>query len=139
VRLDPFQLWLENITIDLLYLYFFPFILLDYLSKICFRLFKAVALWNEPKSEITGELQVISAPQERSVSDRSPRFSLRVIIDAVLKPLRQFTLLWCLLLLLSSHRFLSLHRARNSALPLRPSSLWDRNVRRRLCGLVGNH
>jgi hypothetical protein len=66
-----------------------------------------VALWNEPKSEIAGHVQVVSANPIGSTSESGKSLSVRSVVNALLKPLRQFTLLWCLLLLLSSHRSLA--------------------------------
>jgi hypothetical protein len=100
----------------MLYLYFFPFVLLYYFIRVTFWLgsclvtvfSQAGPLQSSPGSALTIQGQSIgspvSKPQPQVVGERS--FSLRNILRHSLRPFFQFTLLWSLLLLLASHRWL---------------------------------
>ncbi|MBV9437223.1 MAG: hypothetical protein JOZ44_14290 [Acidobacteria bacterium] len=96
----------KNISVDLCYLYFFPFILLFHLAKFSFRFMKAIALWNEDREVSQPVLQLAAVSQIDTVPTPTRKISWAEALKSISKPMRQFTLLWCLLLLLSSHRFL---------------------------------
>jgi hypothetical protein len=107
-----------NVFIDVCYIYFFPFILVFYFVWITFRLvirgYRFVWRDHEPFENPLGI--VVSRPQHAAtppppssgadVQRDTKSWDWKKGILAFFKPLHQFTLLWCLLLLLTSHRSL---------------------------------
>jgi hypothetical protein len=106
----------KNILVDMLYLYFFPFVLLYYFIRVTFwagscfvKAFSPTSPSQPPPgSALTiqgqGTGPTVSNPQPQVIGERT--FSVRNIFRHSLRPFFQFTLLWSLLLLLASHRWL---------------------------------
>ena len=111
----------KNITVDLLYLYFFPFIFLYLLIRagfwamdLAFKVFSRpeTALVRSP-TPLTIDGQISETPQPQTPqlpgatgAQKTQQYSWRKLLRHWFRPFLQFTLLWCLLLLLSSHRWL---------------------------------
>jgi len=99
----------SKFVIDLLYIYCFPLIVPCYVTLIAIRVVKLFRRLQKPSPtppRVPASAAVIDVPAlvkiEKPKSE--PRWR-RFLLDAT-RPLRQFTLLWCLLLLLSSSRAL---------------------------------
>lgn len=99
----------KNLLVDALYIYFFPFILLFLVIRLAYRFGRIFFRTNKPLKAVEvaqtalapSQLQtptVVGAPRKRQILDRIRR--------EILRPFLQFTLLWALLLLLTSHRWL---------------------------------
>jgi len=106
---------LRKFSFDIAYIYFFPFIAVYYLGRIFFSAGKAafVALQSSQhsggKEGPTAEAKVLEAkvvpalgPSEKPPPPVERRNIWRGFLSNVWRPFRQFALLWCLLLLLSS-------------------------------------
>jgi hypothetical protein len=105
----------KNITVDLLYLYFFPFVFLYlvirsgfWLLSCAFKAFRPteIAEISTPVLEISGQTKKAPEPEGAASSIRKNRFSWWLFLKHWLRPFLQFTILWCLLLLLTSHWWL---------------------------------
>ena len=106
----------KKFLIDLLYIYVFPFIalymlgkLMFHLSRLVFRLFRSeegmpsdhpLTIGVQPESEASSELGIQQEPERKQISQWKRGWK------NVARPFNQFTLLWCLLLLLSSNAIL---------------------------------
>jgi hypothetical protein len=102
-----------RLAVDVLYIYSFPIVLLYILVK---RSLKALAAIN--KFCMAGTSVASSAfalptvkvlnptPSSPEVSQEAESFSWRDLRLAIARPFRQFTLLWCLLLLFTTHQHL---------------------------------
>jgi hypothetical protein len=105
---------IRRFALDLAYIYFFPFILLYYLARIGFLIIRFVTglFWpNEPTAEEQVKPLDVTSPtpaQPLSIgkNKEGKRLTWKSVWLNVSRPLRQFTLLWCLLLLLSSNSWL---------------------------------
>ena len=103
---------LGNIIVDLLYVYFFPFILIYILVRLLWQVvhfvFKLTTLGHNVglEKKPINLPQLITAPQSEKQKTNAtigrPKFSWGKLGKEVVRPFRQFTLLWCLLLLLTS-------------------------------------
>lgn len=113
----------SNVAVDLIYIYFFPFVCLYYLCRWLVRF----ALWlNEyvsPKSETEATeppyytqipLPILVAPAARPSLQpvipeppEQPQTLWQKFLVDVIRPFKRFTLLWCLLLLLTTRRWLA--------------------------------
>lgn len=104
----------KNIIVDLLYLYFFPFIFLYLLIRAGFwilgHLFGGTR--SEKDSQVSPSALEISGPTKSlpPVPTATPtpeaNFRWKAFVRHWFRPFSQFTILWCLLLLLTPHRWL---------------------------------
>jgi hypothetical protein len=97
---------------SLLYIYFFPFALLGYGIYRCFRILRAVNRWflaqapQQPSQSIVIEqkpaatVTAIAASASEPAPDESELWKL---LHYLSRPFRKFTLLWCILLLATTH------------------------------------
>lgn len=104
-----------RLTLDLIYIYFFPFVLLYIVGKwtilalIRVNKFCAAGTSIEFKLPTTPSVKVIQAPAQPPVEpQKAEEIQTRweEVRSAVTRPFRRFTLLWCLLLLFTTHRHL---------------------------------
>ena len=99
----------KNLVVDALYIYFFPFVFVFLLIRLGYRICR-IFIWKKPTLRTAQIVQKSSAePQQQTVLVASPRAKQRVwerVLREIFRPFFQFTLLWALLLLLSSHRWL---------------------------------
>jgi hypothetical protein len=96
---------------NLLYIYFFPFVLLFYAAKWALKLLLVIGRWLNPKTDgvILADKQRpallvglrLPGPQKITTVDAIQDQSVR--LHLLFRPVRRFTLLWCLLLLLATH------------------------------------
>jgi len=95
--------------LNLLYIYFFPFILLFYSLRIAFHGAAFVLSWFSPKPKMTSLPNLPQLPNTNesisalSTEATNSRRTLSSVWQVVSRPLRRFTLLWCFLLLVSTH------------------------------------
>jgi hypothetical protein len=113
-----------NVAVDLVYIYFFPFVCLYYLARLLVRAASALNGFVTPAEPIDPSepqpyyaqiptpvliarrpLSEQSITEVDSVGQIDESFWDKVARHA-LRPFRQLTLLWCLLLLLTTHRWL---------------------------------
>jgi hypothetical protein len=93
------------------YVYFFPFVLLYYLSYACFRLLVVVWRWFKPEVkshtiEVKQPTLPISVPPPDHYTHsetKGTRETIKSVALVLLRPVRKFTFLWCLLLLITTH------------------------------------
>jgi hypothetical protein len=94
---------------NLAYIYFFPFVLLFYFFYAVGKVLLTVARWFNPKATteslepkpagpVVLDAAQTTPPQASSSPSRTARFA-----RAVSGPVRKFTLLWCLVLLITTH------------------------------------
>ena len=99
---------------NLVYIYCFPFVILFYLSKWFLKCFLAVGRWvNRDYLAVPAEAQqfeeaapgmgIALVPSTAPAQPVETKSSARVW-SFVLRPLRRFTLLWCILLVSATHR-----------------------------------
>ncbi len=110
-----------KVTVDLIYIYFFPFICLYYLARLLVRAAIGLGGFVAPREpsessepppyyvQIPRPILVSPTPQtaqpvagSNTVEQKEEGFWDKVARHT-LRPFRQFTLLWCLLLLLTTH------------------------------------
>lgn len=106
----------KNIAVDMLYLYFFPFVLLYHFIRLTLRAsgyFVKIFSPASPRLSSSGSALTVrvqsSVPTVSNAQTQATGkhfFSLRSVLRHSLRPFFQFTLLWSLLLLLASHRWL---------------------------------
>ncbi len=98
--------------VNLTYIYFFPFVLLFYLSYGLFKILLVLGRWLNPPARaeaIEVEQQGKAAPQTLAVQSSAQELKMgfkaqSVRVVAVLsRPFKKFTLLWCLLLIFATH------------------------------------
>jgi hypothetical protein len=111
-----------NVVVDAIYIYFFPFVFLFYCA---FFLFKGIkggyeAVWGQDEPLDVSLKQLVIAPQPTLVQASPTQVAVaetpegnapaegRSWFGMILRPFRKFLLLWCLLLLVASHRGLLL-------------------------------
>jgi hypothetical protein len=92
------------------YIYFFPFVLVFYFLVIAFRLLRSINRWfardqNLSAQQADSEQVQLAAPQTEEIvpvsavtSATGPKGS-----SVLLRPFKRFTILWCILLLISTH------------------------------------
>jgi len=110
-----------NVVVDAIYIYFFPFVFLFYCALLLFKGIKGYeAVWGEDEPLNVSLKQLVVAPQPTPVHAPPTRLAVtetpkgnapaekRSLFGAILRPFRKFLLLWCLLLLVTSHRDLLL-------------------------------
>lgn len=120
----PYQDGIGNVIVDTLYIYFFPFVFLFLLIRLGFRLLGAGyrVVWGRDKEggsaadlvqklqplTVPGTVQPANAPNAASTTPQieGARFRWRSLAERISLPFRQFTLLWCFLLLLTSRPLL---------------------------------
>jgi hypothetical protein len=113
-----------KVTADLIYIYFFPFILLFYVVRtgvhLCLKVNKFI---NGPEKDSSPDQEVpyyaqlslpviipvvkptADLPADSSMEVGGKKSAGRRFAEALLRPFRQYTLLWCVLLLLTTHRW----------------------------------
>jgi hypothetical protein len=100
---------IKNLVVDALYIYFFPFVLMFLLAQSGYRFFR-VFIWKKTARRTDQIVQQNAVePQQQAVPVVSPPAKQSIwerIRRDILRPFFQFTLLWALLLLYSSHRWL---------------------------------
>jgi hypothetical protein len=101
--------------LSLVYIYFFPFVLLGYAFYVSFLILRAINGWfraqigeskqatntlvvDQKASAITPALPASSASQDAGTKKRIPE-----LLRFVLNPFRRFMILWCILLLAATH------------------------------------
>ena len=110
-----------NVAVDLIYVYFFPFICLYYLARRAVISLGSPAVNTGPTESSEPPPYYVQIPWPALIAP-SPRVAKPVAEPAsaeqineslrnrvarhALRPFRHFTLLWCLLLLLTTHRWL---------------------------------
>ncbi len=95
------------------YIYFFPFIVLAYGLYLLFLLLRSLNNWfqgKEPKlvpQTLSGQSKAIEASTAKigSAEDNKKQKKSPNILQFVTRPLRRFTILWCILLLVASHKY----------------------------------
>jgi hypothetical protein len=101
--------------LSLVYVYFFPFVLLGYAFYFCFLILRAINGWfrtqiGETKpttntlvveQKTSPTTQVISASQ--ASQDAGKKKGIAAFLDFLLNPFRRFMVLWCILLLSATH------------------------------------
>lgn len=110
-------LWSYGLTkfaLDLTYIYFFPLILLYYLARLGYHFFRFITrlFWpNEPTAreqdnplEVSPSIPIPAPPLAEKKEGKL--FTWESLWLNASRPFRQFTILWCLLLLLSSNTWL---------------------------------
>jgi hypothetical protein len=108
---------IKNILVDAIYFYCFPFILLFHCTRMAFHMVVAGYrfFWHdeEPFENPLSSLGTIpqkvvfqDVPVQNLGEATSKKFQWRKLASKFSKPFRRFTLLWCLLIALTSHRFL---------------------------------
>ena len=106
----------KRFTVDLVYIYFFPFVFLYYLVRtlITGSIFVYRVLWPQTEKPVGSEGGAIVGKEIQGIhkggrqlpgAGRKVNFWKGILVD-LMRPFRQFSLLWCLLLLLSSNRVL---------------------------------
>ena len=113
-----------KVTVDLIYIYFFPFICLYYVARVLVRAAIALGSFVAPRGPSEPSQPppyYVQIPQPVLVAPTLPGAQPVLGADSTeqnaegfwdkvarhtLRPFRQFTLLWCLLLLLTTHRWL---------------------------------
>jgi hypothetical protein len=131
-----------RMVLSLAYIYFFPFVVLGGLLYWCFLAFRALHRWFQSKSEqfqrssdlASKQIEAITAsespPQEQAPRPKKTR---RWVREFVLRPFKRFMVLWCLLLLFTTHQSIlwlalfvvSIHLARRVFAVLRGLLLCD--------------
>jgi hypothetical protein len=112
---------------SLAYIYFFPFVLVAYSFVVLFLVIRAVNRWFMRDQKATASEQVtpeespdevieISVPQSQVVVPQpqaiagaplTVRASEASVASTLMRPFKRFTLLWCILLLLSTHKVIT--------------------------------
>ncbi len=111
----------SNVAVDLAYVYFFPFICLYYLARRAVISLGRPAVTTEPSDSSDPPPYYVQIPWPalvapasgvaKPVAGSTPAEQINESFRAklarhALRPFRHFTLLWCLLLLLTTHRWL---------------------------------
>jgi hypothetical protein len=112
-----------NVIVDAIYIYFFPFVFLFHCVLLLFRGIKRgyEAVWGQDEPLNVSLKQFVVAPQPALVQappttqaavteipESNAQTEKQSLFSIVLRPFRRFLLLWCLLLLVASHRGLLL-------------------------------
>jgi hypothetical protein len=101
-----------RLIVDVLYLYFFPFVLLWITAKWIYCGLVAIHRFctadaSVQLSELIPNVKVIQANQKvQTAPEERVRFDWAEVGRVLIRPFRRFTLLWCFLLLLTSHQLL---------------------------------
>jgi hypothetical protein len=97
---------------SLLYIYFFPFVLLAYAFYLCFLLLRGMNRWFTAQAtpqlgnalaaqpDASAIVPVIAANSESRVGARE---TFEGVLRFLLRPFQRFMLLWCILLLVTTH------------------------------------
>src|SRR5579872_5599752 len=93
---------------NLAYIYFFPFVLLFYLMFALGKGLVSVARWFNPRPksetlEMTPQATISLESAQPNASDDTGKSKARHLALILSRPVRRFTLLWCLLLLVTTH------------------------------------
>jgi hypothetical protein len=111
-----------NVVVDAIYIYFFPFIFLFYCALLLFKGIKRgyEVVWgqDEPLNVSLKQFVIVPPPTLVHAPPTQPAVTVttegnapaekRSLFGIILRPFRKFLLLWCLLLLVASHRGLLL-------------------------------
>jgi len=111
-----------NVVVDAIYIYFFPFVFVFYCALLLFKGIKRgyEAVWGQDEPLNVSLKQFVVAPQPTLVQAPPTQLAVtetpkgnapaekRSPFGIILRPFRKFLLLWCLLLLVTSHRELLL-------------------------------
>jgi hypothetical protein len=111
-----------NVVVDAIYIYFFPFIFLFHCALLLFKGIKRgyEVVWGQDEPLNVSLKQFVIVPQPTLVqapptqlavtepTERNAPAEKRSLFGIILRPFRKFLLLWCLLLLVASHRGLLL-------------------------------
>lgn len=99
--------------LSLVYIYFFPFVLLGYLFLWFFRVLRAMNRWFKAQATPPGlgnalvigknTSTIASVPSGSSANPAGAKKSATDILRFLLRPFRRFMLLWCILLLVTTH------------------------------------
>jgi hypothetical protein len=100
--------------LSLFYIYAFPFVLLLHAFRWCFLLLRGTHRWLKKQSALPQpvgpavleqkDMPVVPTPPDNAKEKASPRKRAAEILQFLLRPFRRFTFLWCVLLLVSTHR-----------------------------------
>ena len=105
-----------KLLLSLLYIYFFPFVLIGYALYLCFLVLRAIGRWfsaqrpQQSTSPLVIDQRTTAGPALVPVkpshhrTDTKPR-TLN-LPHLLMQPFSRFTLLWCVLLLVTTHRAL---------------------------------
>jgi hypothetical protein len=93
------------------YIYFFPFVLIAYFIYACFLAGKAFNNWLKSETaKLSGDLPqkqhpIIEASTQHQIKEQNQKPQKKVpgIWQFISRPFRRFLLLWCILLLLTTH------------------------------------
>src|SRR5260370_5956555 len=96
---------IKRFAVDLIYIYFFPFIFLFLIARLSYRLFRFFflqqkssesAIVKPPPNAAALEIQTVQGATAQSESKEVPRASrtLKSFLREASRPFRQFTLLW---------------------------------------------
>jgi hypothetical protein len=99
--------------LSVIYIYFFPFVVLWYVLYWCFLILRAINTWLTKHAHpglivaptnVQNELSIgpIASPNTDNKATSKP--APKEIVQFLLRPFRRFTLLWSVLLLITTHR-----------------------------------
>jgi hypothetical protein len=103
-----------RMVLSILYIYFFPFILFWYLLRTLVLLLCLTNAWfnaqrGRPPVTATITIQAVTAappPLTASNANTAPKKKNETLWRYLLRPFQKFTILWCLLLLVTTHRWI---------------------------------
>jgi len=105
--LGTYGFW--RVVVDLLYIYFFPFVLLFIFVKWSFLGLREISrLLSKGTVPATSRALTVSVPavtpESPSATTPAKAIGWKSVRDTFVRPFRRFTLLWCILLLVTTHR-----------------------------------
>jgi len=98
---------------SLIYIYCFPLVLFGYACYLCFLVLRAINRWFKAQApptqpapmQIIGQRAATVAPVQAPTANEQPKGSNAAELSRfILRPFRRFMLLWCVLLLSTSHK-----------------------------------
>lgn len=101
-----------RMVLSLLYIYFFPFVLFWHLLRNFVLLLRLMNAWfnaqrGTPPATPTVTIQAATTtPPVISADKETPKKKSETLWRYLLRPFRSFTLLWCILLLVTTHRWI---------------------------------
>ncbi len=103
-----------RMVLSLLYIYFFPFVLFWYLLKIFVILLRLINAWfNAQRGTLpatpTATIQAVTTtplPAPANNEKTATKKKKETLWRYLLRPFQKFTILWCLLLLVTTHRWI---------------------------------
>ena len=102
---------LGRILTDILYIYFFPFVLLWIVLKWIYKVLVVVNRFCMAGTSVQAPTAILptvkvidAAPAALPRSTEDKNFTWKAVLHAIIRPFRNFTILWCFLLLLTTHR-----------------------------------